>query len=88
MANKQQVLALLEKGLNPQQIAMKLKCSSAYVRATRRRATPDGLEKARKWGANQYKRMTSTVKGRAAYNAYLRGERGKPKSGIDYPANR
>ncbi len=88
MANKQQVLALLEKGLNPQQIARKLKCSAAYVRATRRRATPDGYEKTRKWLADRYKRMTSTAKGRAAYNAYRRGERGAPKSGIDYPANR
>lgn len=37
MANKHQVLELLAKGLNPQQIAKKLKCSDAYVRATRRR---------------------------------------------------
>jgi len=37
LANKHQVLELLAKGLNPQQIAKKLKCSDAYVRATRRR---------------------------------------------------
>lgn len=38
MATKHQVLELLAKGLTPQQIAKKLGCSDAYVRATRQRS--------------------------------------------------
>ena len=88
MANTQQVLALLEKGLNPQQIAKKLKCSDAYVRATRQRATPDGREKSNAWKRDHYKRIRSSAKGCAALRAYRRGERAFPKAGLDYPANR
>ena len=88
MATKQQVLALLEKGLTPQQIARKLKCSDAYVRATRQRATPDGLEKARKWQREKMRRIYATPKSRAAFYAYRRGERGWPLAGVDYPSSR
>lgn len=49
MATKDQVLKLLEKGLNPQQIAKKLKCSDGYVRATKARAFGNGLEVQRRY---------------------------------------
>jgi hypothetical protein len=41
------ILALLEQGYNPQQIALKVDCSDAYVRAVRQRATPEGRERSR-----------------------------------------
>lgn len=56
MANKHQVLKLLEKGETPSQIAKKLGCDSAYVRATRQRATPVGLKKSRKWALDYVRR--------------------------------
>ena len=46
MANKHQVLKLLDKGLSPPQIAKKLGCTSGYVRATQqRRENPDRYAK-------------------------------------------
>lgn len=42
MANKHDVLRLLDQGLTPNQIAERLGCRPEYVRATRRRATAEG----------------------------------------------
>ncbi|CAA2139535.1 hypothetical protein [Hyphomicrobium sp. ghe19] len=49
MATKDQVLKLLEKGLNPQQIAKKLGCKDGYVRATKARAFGNGREVQRRY---------------------------------------
>lgn len=52
MANKHDVLRLLEQGLTTRQIADRLGCLTAYVRATRARATPKGAASCRiysKW---------------------------------------
>lgn len=43
MATKTQVLELLAEGLSPQQIAQRLKCRAAYVRATRSREFGNGV---------------------------------------------
>lgn len=69
MANKHQVLALLEKGLTPQQIAKKLKCLDAYVRAVRAREFGNGREQARRFGLAYYHRNARKIsaKRRAKY---------------------
>jgi len=59
MATKEQVLPLLKLGLSPQQIAKKLKCKDAYVRAVRAREFGNGLEvqrrheRKRRYGENR-----------------------------------
>jgi DNA-binding CsgD family transcriptional regulator len=57
MANKYDVLARLEAGMTPQQIADELGCSDAYVRATRQRATEEGRKQAARWKAESYQRQ-------------------------------
>lgn len=65
MATKAKVLELLAEGLNPQQIAARLGCADAFVRATRSRAFGNGsavdqryrgknLEKRRKYRREYY----------------------------------
>lgn len=79
MANKHQVLELLAKGLNPQEVARELGCSDAYVRATRKRAEVPGYHKqfashaasTRRW-KDKYKTLLSTKEGRETWNKYLR----------------
>lgn len=66
MANKHDVLRLLEQGLSPQQVAERLGCSDAYVRATRQRATPEGREKNAAWARQRAQRPDV----RAARSAY------------------
>jgi hypothetical protein len=45
MTKSARILALLNKGLTPQQVAAKVGCKDAYVRAVRQRATPEGRER-------------------------------------------
>jgi len=56
MATKTEVLKLLDKGLTPSEVAERLNCTSAYVRATRQRATPEGHARANGWARNWQRR--------------------------------
>ena len=81
MANKHQVLELLAKGLTPQEVAKKLNCSDAYVRATRRRASPDGAELMRTWKRNwlQTKRgkQANRAKTQKRYRRIIASKKGR-----------
>ena len=59
MVFKEQVLELAEKGLYSTDIAVRLGCTSAYVRATLQRR--DYPERARQYRKNQKRRQNETV---------------------------
>lgn len=54
MTNKHEVIALIKRGMTPQQIAVQLNCCDAYVRATAQR---NGLSTMR----GVYKKRTPTA---------------------------
>jgi len=74
MANKHDVLRLLEQGLKPKEIAQRLGCLPEYVRATRRRSNPIHAAaeirriRERYWDEPEFrrKRIASVVKSRSA----------------------
>ena len=78
MANKHQVLELLAEGLTPKEIANRLGCNPAYVRATRRRATDEGARIARQFASRRRtnkkrcEKMKSSAEYREGSNAYMR----------------
>lgn len=69
------ILALLDMGYSPQQIAIEVGCLPEYVRAVRQRATPEGRERARAYAMDRYwqrKEEEGLEAWRARRSAYYR----------------